>query len=712
MLQALIHKGSVKADEVPAPSAGKGRILIRVVNSCISAGTEMAGVSSTGKSPVRAMLEQPEKIKKILNLIKSEGLGKLLDQYKFIKKSGQPTGYSVSGIVADLGEDTGEFKIGDSVAAAGGGFAYHAEFVDVPKNLVVRMPSGVGYKEASTVAIGAIALHGVRRTESEMGEFCVVIGTGILGLLAIQMLSRSGVRVIAADIDKNRLEIASASGAEYTVNSTTEDPVKAVENITKGHGADSVLFSASTSDSKPLSQAFQMCRRKGKVILMGVSGMELNRKDMYPGEIDLHLSTSYGPGRYDKRYEEDGFDYPYSYVRWTEGRNFAEYLRLLATKQVLLEQLINKVYPIEEAEKAFESLKDTMNKPLMVLLDYGIPADISSVPAEKKLILNTHTPVKNNRINVGVIGIGSFAQAVHLPNLKALHDKYTIYALASQSGVRAKNAGTFYNARYITTQYDEIFADNAVDLVMICTRHGNHASLVLKALNAGKNVFVEKPLATNMVDLKMLEDFFQTHHDKAPLLTVGFNRRFSPYIAEIKKHTDNRIGPLFIHYRMNAGFQPADHWTHHDGGRIIGEACHIVDLMSALTNSRISHYCVDNIDTRNGKFMSDDNKTISLKYEDGSLATIEYISMGSRSMAKEYMEIHFDEKSIIMDDYRLLKSFGFRMNGLSSRRSRKGHLDELTILHEYLTNKKSGVPIELWDIFQTTQTTIALSEKP
>ena len=296
MLQALIHKGSVKADEVPAPSAGKGRILIRVVNSCISAGTEMAGVSSTGKSPVRAMLEQPEKIKKILNLIKSEGLGKLLDQYKFIKESGQPTGYSVSGIVIGLGEDVSEFKIGDSVAAAGGGFAYHAEFVEVPKNLVVRMPSGTGYKEASTVAVGAIALHGVRRTESEMGEFCVVIGTGILGLIAIQMLSRSGVRVIATDIDKDRLKIATESGAEYTVHSTSEDPVKAVENITNGHGADSVLFSASTSDSKPLSQAFQMCRRKGKVILMGVSGMELNRKDMYPGEIDLRLSTSYGPG--------------------------------------------------------------------------------------------------------------------------------------------------------------------------------------------------------------------------------------------------------------------------------------------------------------------------------------------------------------------------------------------------------------------------------
>ncbi len=708
MLQALIHKGSVKAEEVPAPSVGNGRVLIRVVYSCISAGTEMTGVSSTGKSPVRTILEQPEKVKKLFDLIKSEGISKLMNQYKFIKESGQPTGYSVSGVIIGVGEGVKEFKIGDAIAASGGGFAYHAEFVEVPVNLVVKIPSGLDFKEASTVAIGAIALHGVRRIGLEMGEFGVVIGTGILGLIAIQMLCKSGVRVIAIDINTSRLKLASELGAEHIINPNTEDPVKVIENITSGFGADAVLFAASTSDSKPLSQAFQMCRRKGKVVLMGVSGMELNRKDIYPGELDFDISTSYGPGRYDKSYEENGIDYPYSYVRWTEGRNFAEYLRLLSTKQISLDQLINRVYPVEEAEKAFDSLKDENNKPLIVLLDYGLPDVISSASVKKKLILKTHKSVKEDRIRVGIIGIGNFAQSVHLPNLKKLSNEYSIHALASQSGVKAKNTGEFFNTCYVTTQYDELIEDPDIDLVMICTRHGNHASLALKALNAGKNVFVEKPLATNINDLELLEEFFITHPNNSPLLMVGYNRRFSPYIHEIKKHTDHRIGPLYIHYRMNAGFQPAEHWTHQEGGRIIGEACHIVDLMTALTNSRITKIHAESIDSKKGKFIPDDNRTILLNFDDGSMASIEYISMGSRSMPKEYMEIHFDEKSLVLNDYKRLSGFGLKSRELSSKTSLKGHVEELVILSNYLSGKRTTWPIELWDLMQTTRVLLTI----
>jgi predicted dehydrogenase/threonine dehydrogenase-like Zn-dependent dehydrogenase len=709
MLQALIHKGSVKAEEIPAPVVGKGKILIRVINSCISAGTEMAGVSSSGKSPVRTMLEQPEKVRKILNMIRSEGLGRLLEQYRFLKESGQPTGYSVSGIVIGLGEDVSEFRVGDPVAAAGGGYAYHAEFVEVPKNLVVSIPSGVDFREASSVAIGAIALHGVRRTGLELGEYCVVMGNGILGLIAVQMLRISGIRVIAVDIDKNRLNTAATFGAEHVINPNEEDPVKAVENITGGRGTDAVLFAAATQDSTPLSQAFQMCRRKGSVILMGVSGMDLNRKDIYSGELDFRISTSYGPGRYDKIYEEEGYDYPYAYVRWTEGRNFTEYLRLLASKQVFIEPLIHQVYPIEEAGKAFDSLKETGNKPLIVILDYGTPVDISSIPVERKLLLSARPLVKGGRINVGILGIGNFAQSVHLPNLKKLGEKYAIYALASLSGVKAKNAGAFFNARYVTTQYDEIIADKSIQLVMICTRHGNHASLALKALEAGKHVFVEKPLATNPEDLRLLEDYFEKHAKDAPLLMVGFNRRFSPYLREIKKYTDNRIGPLFIHYRMNAGYQPSDHWTHQDGGRIIGEACHIIDLMGALTNCKILACHADSIETNKTKFLSSDNKSFTLKYEDGSLATVEYVSTGSRLMAKEYMEIHFDEKSIILDDYRQLRSFGFRIRPISSKVSNKGHLEELKVLFDHLSQKGQEWPIDWENLAETTRTSFTIA---
>jgi len=708
MLQALIHKGSVKADEVPAPNVGQGRVLIRVVNSCISAGTEMAGVASTGKSPLRTMLEQPEKVRKILDSIRSEGLGKLMAQYRFLKESGQPTGYSVSGIVVGTGENVREFSVGDRVAAAGGGYAFHAEFVEVPEKLVVKIPSGLGFQEASTVAIGAIALHGIRRSDLRIGEFCVVFGTGIIGLIAIQMLSLSGVRTIAVDINQDRLDLASGLGASFVINPVNEDPVKAVENMTHGQGADAVLFAASTSESSPLSQAFQMCRRKGKVILLGVSGMTLSRKDIYPGEIDLQVSTSYGPGRYDRNYEENGIDYPYAYVRWTEGRNLSEYLRLLEAKQVLVEQLISSVYPIEEAGQAFKTLKSD-GKSLIVLLDYGLPPDVSSLPVKGKLILNQRTLPKNHRINVGLIGVGNFAQSVHLPNLKKLNDKFSIYALASHSGVKVKNSGMFYKVKYVTTQYDDIIEDTNIDLVMICTRHGNHASLALQALRAGKHVFVEKPLSTAPDDLKVLEDYFESHSHKTPLLMVGFNRRFSPFIREIKKHTDNRISPLFVHYRMNAGYQPADHWTHQDGGRIIGEACHLIDLMSALVNGRLIGCYAEKTRNANDKFISDDNKSILLKYEDGSMATIEYVSMGNRTLPKEYMEIHFDEKSIVLDDYKKLISFGCKTDIANSKVSKKGHLEELEVLYDYIMGKKQGWPIELSSLFETTRTAFSVA---
>jgi predicted dehydrogenase/threonine dehydrogenase-like Zn-dependent dehydrogenase len=669
----------------------------------------MAGISSSGNSPVRTILEQPEKVRKILDMIRSEGLGKLIEQYRFLKESGQPTGYSVSGIVIGLGEGVSEFTVGEPVAAAGGGYAYHAEFVEVPKNLIVSIPPGLSFKEASSIALGAIALHAIRRTGLELGEYCVVMGNGILGLIAVQILRLSGIRVISVDIDKNRLRTAFDFGAENIINPHEEDPVKAVQNITGGRGTDAVLFAAATQDSIALSQAFQMCRRKGRVILMGVSGMDLNRKDIYPGELDFRISTSYGPGRYDSNYEEDGIDYPYAYVRWTEGRNLMEYIRLLATKEVSIEPLIHQVYPIEEAGKAFDLLKETGNKPLIVILDYGTPADIAPLPVKRKLDLSTKPLVKGNKINVGVLGIGNFAQSVHLPNLKKLGDKYAIFALASQSGVKAKNAGTFFNARYVTTRYEEIIEDENIHLVMICTRHGNHASLALKALEAGKHVFVEKPLATKPEDLRLLEDFFSKHADNAPLLMVGFNRRFSPSIREIKKYTDTRVGPLFIHYRMNAGYQPADHWTHQDGGRIIGEACHIIDLMSTLTNSKIISCYAENLEAKKGKFLSSDNKSLCLKYEDGSLATVEYISTGSRSLAKEYMEIHFDEKSIIMDDYRQLSSFGFRIRPLTSKISNKGHLQELEVLYNHLMSKRPEWPIAWENLLETTRTTFTIA---
>jgi predicted dehydrogenase/threonine dehydrogenase-like Zn-dependent dehydrogenase len=703
MLQALMVKGSIRTETVPDPYVGKGMVLIKVVNSCISAGTELAGLSSSGKSMIKTLLEQPEKIRKIQKKIKSEGLSKVIDQYKLIKESGQPTGYSVSGIVVKIGEGVNEFIIGDLVAAAGGGYAYHAELVAVPKNLVTIIPDKLCYKEASTLALGAIALHSVRRINLEVGEFCVVIGTGILGLIALQILKCSGIRVIAVDIDKDRLVLARELGAEFVIHSKAEDIVKSVENFTGGYGADGVLFAASTSESDTLSLAFQMCRRKGKVVLLGVSGMKLNRKDIYSKEIDFMISTSYGPGRYDHYYEESGNDYPYPYVRWTEGRNFHEYLRLLSSKQISVERLIHGTYHISNAQQAFDALKTSQNKPLIVLLDYGFPNDLTHIEKNKKLILATKSTFRGDRINVGIIGVGNFVQAIHLPNLKKLHQKYNIYALGSQSGVKAKNVGVFYKTKYVTTDYDDIINDPNIELLMICTRHGNHASLALKALQVGKNVFLEKPLATNHSDLKALEDFYNNSSTEFPLLMVGFNRRFSPFSDEIKKHTNARVGPMMIFYRMNAGFQPAEHWSHHDGGRIIGEACHLVDFISSLTQCPLIDFASESIHPLSGKFQAEDNKVITLKYADGSVAVINYLALGNTDLSKEYCEIHFDNKSIILDDFKNLSAFGVKISKIKSKISQKGHLNELEVLYDYLRGKRTGWPIELHDLFQTTK---------
>ena len=713
MKQALVKKGIVIGEEVPAPVVSEGSVLIKVVNSCISAGTEMSGVTSSGTPIIKRILKQPEKISKILNLVRSEGITKVYNQVKGELDAGKPTGYSLSGIIISVGKGVEKFIVGDRVAAAGGGYANHAEYVDVPVSLVVKIPYNLGYKEASTVTLGAIAMHAVRRADLKLGEFGVVLGAGILGLLIIQMLKASGIRVIAIDLDNKRLSLAKELGAEQVLNPETEDPVRFIENLTHGHGADVVIFSASTTSSKPLSQAFQMCRRKGKVVLVGVSGMQIDRKDIYPKEIDLLISTSYGPGRYDKTYEEKGIDYPHAYIRWTENKNFSEYLRLLESGSVNINPIIDSVFDIDHVTDAFNSLKQTENKPLMVILDCGQP-ELKLIEQyrdhNRKTEINTSV-INKEIINVAIIGIGSFASNVHLPNLKKLNRKYKIYAIADKIGNKAKSIAELYNASYATTNIDEILDDQNVDLILICTRHDSHAKLVLKSLQKGKHVFVEKPLATNLDDLEQIESFYKKEPlSGKPILMVGFNRRFSPYAAEIKKQTDKRINPLFIHYRMNAGFISKNHWVHENGGRIVGEACHIIDLMTFFVGKPIVSISYESLSPSTEYFSSSDNKSIILKYEDGSIATIEYFAVGNREFPKEYMEIHFDEKTIVLDDYKKIKGYGCNLKEISSTHSKKGHFEELKSFHECLANKGKKWPIPINDLVQTTKTSLIISK--
>jgi predicted dehydrogenase/threonine dehydrogenase-like Zn-dependent dehydrogenase len=711
MIQAIIKNGKVITEEVPAPIPSNGSIIIKVINSCISSGTESVDVKTTGDSLIKRAIEQPQNVRKVLDMAKSEGLSTTFNKLKNKLTDGKPTGYSVSGIVIGVGDGVSKFKIGDKVAAGGAGIANHAEYVDVPENLAVKIPFGLSYLNASTITLGAIALQSVRRTSMNLGEFAVVYGTGILGLLAIQFLKVSGVRIAAVDLDNERLKIAEKLGAEITINPNNENAIQKITEWSNGFGADAIIFAAATSRSEPLSQAFQMCKKKGKVVLLGVSGMNIKREDIYTKELDLLVSTSYGPGRYDHNYEQKGYDYPYAYVRWTENRNMQEYLRLLSKGIVSLELLVSKIFSLNQINEAFEIIQNSNKKPLMVIIEYGQHDDIINISDKhynNTIILNSKIS-QNEVLNIALIGAGNFAVGAHIPNIIKMKEKYKLYAVMNKTGLKGKQVGQRYGANYVTTSYDQILSDENVDLVFITTRHDSHAELTLKALKAGKNVFVEKPLAINERQIDDIQKYFENTHNP-PILMVGFNRRFSKCALEIKKHTEKAVNPLFIHYRMNAGYIPLDHWVHDDGGRIIGEGCHLIDLMNYFIGCRIKSISVEELTPRTEHYKNDDNKSFILKYEDGSVATIEYFAIGNNEISKEYMEIHFDQKTIVMDDYKSLKGYGIEINEIITKRSEKGHLEELNRLYQTITGLNPKWPIELWDILQTTKTSLLIAK--
>jgi threonine dehydrogenase-like Zn-dependent dehydrogenase len=538
--QVLIKKGKAIIEDMPAPMVSEGNVLVRVIYSCISAGTEMAGLKSSSENLLYKAIHQPQNIKKGLNLIKQKGILKTKNILKSTFESGAPTGYSASGTVVEVGAQIKDIKIGDRVACAGAGYANHAEYIEVPKNLLVKMPEDLSFKEASTVTLGSIAMQGVRRAEVKLGENIAVIGMGILGQLVSQIVTAAGARVIAIDLDDRRLTIAQTNGARYVLNSTKENIVEEVIKITEGYGVDSVVITAATTSKEPLAQAFQMCRKKGKVVLVGVVGMEINREDMYKKELDFYISSSYGPGRYDPNYEEKGMDYPYHYVRWTENRNMQEYLKMLSEKKIQLNNIIEKVYKIEEATQAYQEFEKEENKPLIVLLQYE--QDLEK-KINRRVEINSQFKLTSDKIKIALIGAGSFAKEVHLHNLEKLKNFYNIYAIMSRTGSNATSIARQYKAKYATTNYQEILNDSDVDMVMICTRHNLHAQYSIEAMKKGKAVFVEKPMALNK---KEMEEVFKTIQETGVPYLVGFNRRFSKYAAAIKEHLTERINPVIL----------------------------------------------------------------------------------------------------------------------------------------------------------------------
>lgn len=707
MRQVLIKQGQVVVEAIPAPKAEPGTILVQVDHSCISIGTEMSGIRASGVPLWKRAFKQPDKVRKVVQLIATQGLSRTRSLVQGKISSGSPIGYSAAGTVLAVGEGILDLKPGDRVACAGSQCAYHADVIRVPRNLAVRIPDALSFEEASTVTLGAIALQGVRRAQPTMGETFVVIGLGILGQLTSQLLKANGCKVIGIDLDRERVRLAQQFGMDAAVLPEDGPDGAQVARLTDGVGADGVIITAASASDAIVSAAFRMCRKKGRVVLVGDVGLNLNRADFYEKELDFFISCSYGPGRYDPRYEEEGVDYPIGYVRWTENRNMAEYLRLIAEGKLRIAPLISSTYPVNQATHAYQALQSGPSKPLMVLLSYPQP----EVPA-RKIAIPTAKPAGPGRIRIAVVGAGSFAKGMHLPNLQELSDRYHLQAVMTRTGHNAMATAKQFGASYATTDFREILDDPNVDAVLIATRHNLHAVMALEALNAGKHVLLEKPMALSREELERIRGFYDKASEGAPLLLTGFNRRFSCYARRMHELTARRSNPMILNYRMNAGYVPLDSWVHTEegGGRNRGEACHIYDLFTYLTGSNVVTVDAQAIVPSTGHYSPRDNFVATITFEDGSVATLTYTALGAGDHPKEQLEIFVDGKVLVLDDYVRLAVRGARVKGIETKTVHKGQKEELEAFAQAI--KEGGDwPIPLWQQVQATEIALLVEEK-
>jgi predicted dehydrogenase/threonine dehydrogenase-like Zn-dependent dehydrogenase len=683
MKQVLLQGGKTIVQEVPAPRAESGEILVRVAWSCLSPGTELAMAAATSAAGmVERLRRNPMALGRALGTLRERGLRGFAAKAREKLTAPSAAGYSCSGVVLEAGSGAEEFRPGERIACAGAGYANHAEVVVVPHNLAVRVPDGVELADAATVALGAIALQGVRRAQVSLGERVGVIGLGFLGQLTAQILKASGCAVFGLDLESARVAHAKLSGLDAAPDGD-EDPVSAAQRFSEGYGLDAVLLTAATTSDEPLALAMQMARRKGRIVVVGDVGLDARRELMYAKELDLLIATSYGPGRYDPTYEEEGLDYPYAYVRWTENRNMQSYLELIAAGRVKPGPLIARRMAVEAADEAYRALKEDKPRPYTVLLEYP---NTSEAPVARHVRLAATAPTKEGVIKLAILGAGSFARGMHVPNLKALPDLFRIEAVVGRHGPAALALGRQVAARIAGTDYTEILADPAVDAVLIATRHHLHAKMVEEALRAGKHVLVEKPLAITEEELQSLVDTVNDLSGSTagcPVVFVGFNRRYSPYAVRLREAIARRSAPINVNYRMNAGYLPADHWTHgpEGGGRALGEACHILDLFRFLTASPAVDICAIGVRSPRRDVAPTDNFSATVRYAEGSVCTLLYTAQGGKELPKEALEMHVDGQSFVLDDYKTLTGFGAKVE-LKTKKQEKGHHEELIAFHK------------------------------
>jgi len=695
MKQILLQQGRVTVAEVPAPQAEPGAVLVRTAASCISVGTELSGVKASNLPLWKRALKRPDQVRRVIEMVRSQGFARTQELVRSQLAQAHPMGYSLSGTVVAVGAGIDDVFFGDRVACAGGQAAYHAEYVCVPRNLVVPVPEGVGDEEAATVALGAIALQGIRRAEPTVGETFVVVGLGILGQLTARLLKASGVRTIGADLDADRVVQAKDNGLDLAIDSDGGDTEQQVARLTGGIGADAVIVTAASASEQLLGTALRMCRRKGRVVLVGDVPIAFDRADVYAKEIDFRISTSYGPGRYDRNYEEGGLDYPVGYVRWTEARNMAAYLGLLANGAVRIGDLVASRYPIADAPAAYAALQSgEATMPLSVILTYPRAAD--SKPSQRIANPAIRT-ARKGAVRIAMIGAGGFARTTLLPILKNDSARFDLQCICTRQGHTAAAAARQFAAKYATTDYAAVLADADIDAVMIATRHHQHAAMALQALRAGKHVFVEKPLCLDRDELGEIEAFYGAGTDGKPLLMTGFNRRFSRYATTVAQATAQRSNPMIVDYRVNAGYQPLDAWVHgpEGGGRNIGEACHFYDLFVMLAGAQANTIEAQAMRPRTGYYGRTDNFVATVGFADGSVANLTYTALGSPDFPKEQFEVYADGRVYSVDDFRRLSIAGANGPKLTTTAPDKGHREELTAFADAVRTGGAW-PIPLW----------------
>jgi len=677
-----------------------GQLLIRTSRSLISAGTERMLMEFGKAGWIEKARQQPDKFLMVLDKIKTDGVLPTMETVRNKLDEPLPLGYCSAGWVVEVGEGVTGFKTGDRVASNG----RHSEMVCVPSNLCARIPDSVSNDAAAFTVLGAIALQGIRLAQPTLGEAFAVSGLGLVGLMTVQLLRAQGCRVIGVDFDRARLELAQQFGAETVDIGSGGDPVAAAMVFSMDRGVDGVLIAASTQSSDPVRQAARMCRKRGRVVLVGVTGLELSRADFYEKELTFQVSCSYGPGRYDPEYEEKGHDYPIGYVRWTEQRNFEAVLQMMGEKRLDVTPLISHRFPIRDAPKAYDVISGK-GPSLGVLLEYPQEPSPASDVMQRTVALTGGHPSPGEPV-IGFLGAGSYASSVLAPAFA--ETKARLRAIASAGGVTGTHIGRKLGFELSTTDVREVFGDPAIDTVVIATRHDSHAGYVVDGLKGGKHVFVEKPLAIRLDEVAAIEETVQSAIAKgrpAPILMVGFNRRFAPHVVRLKALIESVREPKSFVMTVNAGAVPPDHWTRDrdsGGGRIVGEACHFIDLLRFLAGSPIVEHGVVAASTQ------DACVTISLRFSDGSAGAVHYLSSGHRSFPKERLEVFCGGRVLQLDNFRTLRGFGWP--GFKVMRLWRQDKGQRACVEAFVTAVREGKasPIPLDELLEVTRTTFEI----